>query len=431
MDNFFKLKERGTTVRKEIIAGATTFLAMAYILAVNPNILSQAGMNAGSVFTATALAGGIATFVMALVANLPIALAPGMGLNAFFTFTVVLGMGYRWQTALTAVFFEGILFVILSLFKVRTMLIKAIPANLKKAVAVGIGLFITLIGLSSAGIASSDTGTIIGFAPLNGSALVAVIGLVATIVLLSLKVQGAIIIGMIFTTLVGIPFGVTKVPENFSPFSLPSAPHFCQFYFSNIFTLQFFIVFFTFLFVDIFDTVGTLMGVAEQSNLKDANGDIKNVNQALFADAVGTVAGAMLGTSTVTSFVESAAGVAEGGRTGLTSVATATLLFLSLFLSPLFLLVPSAASAPALIIVGYMMMKSVTEIEFKDLSEGIPAFITVMTMPFSYSIANGISWGIMSYVICKVAAKKMNDISIVVWILFAIFVIKTIVDAAA
>lgn len=430
MDTFFRLKERGTTVRKEIIAGCTTFLAMAYILAVNPSLLSQAGMNAASVFTATAVSAGIATLVMAFVANLPLALAPGMGLNAFFTFTVVLGMGYRWQTALTAVFFEGILFIILSIFKVRTILIKAIPANLKKAVAVGIGLFITLIGLSDGGIVSSSTGTIIGFVPLKGTALVAIIGLIATIILFALKVPGAIILGMIFTTIVGIPFGVTKIPEGFVPFSLPARPHFWQFDFTNILTLKFFTVFFTFLFVDIFDTIGTLMGVAEQSNLKNADGDIKNVNQALFADAVGTVAGAVLGTSTVTTFVESTAGVAEGGRTGLTSVTTAALMFLALFLSPLFLLVPSAASAPALIIVGYLMMTNVTKIEFGDLSEGIPAFITIISMPFSYSIATGISWGIMSYVICKVATRKLNEISIVTWVLFAIFVVKTILDAA-
>lgn len=430
MDIFFRLKERGTTVRKEIIAGCTTFLAMAYILAVNPSLLSQAGMNAASVFTATAVSAGIATLVMAFVANLPLALAPGMGLNAFFTFTVVLGMGYRWQTALTAVFFEGILFIILSIFKVRTILIKAIPANLKKAVAVGIGLFITLIGLSDGGIVSSSTGTIIGFVPLKGTALVAIIGLIATIILFALKVPGAIILGMIFTTIVGIPFGVTKIPEGFVPFSLPARPHFWQFDFTNILTLKFFTVFFTFLFVDIFDTIGTLMGVAEQSNLKNADGDIKNVNQALFADAVGTVAGAVLGTSTVTTFVESTAGVAEGGRTGLTSVTTAALMFLALFLSPLFLLVPSAASAPALIIVGYLMMTNVTKIEFGDLSEGIPAFITIISMPFSYSIATGISWGIMSYVICKVATRKLNEISIVTWVLFAIFVVKTILDAA-
>ena len=429
MEKFFKLKERGTTVRTEIIAGCTTFLAMAYILAVNPAILSQAGMNAASVFTATAIAAGIATLVMAFTANLPVALAPGMGLNAFFTFTVVLGMGYSWQTALTAVFLEGILFIVLSIFKVRQALIKAIPANLKKAVAVGIGLFITLIGLHDGGIVSGETGTIIGFVPMKGAALVAIIGLVITIVLLCLKVKGAIIIGMILTTIIGYPFGVTKIPEGFSPFSLPAAPLFFQFDFSTVLSLKFFTVCFTFLFVDIFDTIGTLMGIAEQSNLKDKNGDIKNVNEALLSDAVGTVVGAALGTSTITSFVESTAGVAEGGRTGLTSVTTAIIFFAALFLSPLFLLVPSAASAPALIVVGFMMMRAAANIEFTDLSEGIPAFITIMTMPFSYSIATGISWGVMSYVVCKVASRKFKDISALTWILFAVFVVKTVLDA--
>jgi adenine/guanine/hypoxanthine permease len=429
MENFFKLRERGTNVRTEILAGITTFLAMAYILSVNPSMLGQTGMSAGGVFTATAVSSGIATLVMAFIANLPVALAPGMGLNAFFTYTVVMGMGYSWQTALTAVFLEGILFIILSLCKVREAIIKAIPSNLKKAVAVGIGLFITLIGLADGGIVSSSTGTIIGFVPLKGAALVTIIGLIITIVLLCCKVPGSIIIGIVATTVIGIPLGVTKVPAGFSPVSLPSAPIFCQFDFSNIFSLKFFTVFFTFLFVDMFDTIGTLMGVAEQSNLKDKNGDIRNVNQALLADAVGTVVGAMLGTSTVTSYVESTSGVAEGGRTGLTSVTTAVLFFLALFLSPLFLLVPSAATAPALIVVGYMMMKAVASIEFKDMTEGIPAFIAIMTMPFSYSIATGISWGVISYVICKVAARKFKDISLVTWILFAIFLAKIVVDA--
>ena len=429
MEKFFKLKERGTTIRTEITAGCTTFLAMAYILAVNPAILSQTGMNAASVFTATAIAAGIATLVMAFTANLPVALAPGMGLNAFFTFTVVLGMGYSWQTALTAVFLEGILFIVLSIFKVRQALIKAIPANLKKAVAVGIGLFITLIGLHDGGIVSGKTGTIIGFVPMKGAALVAIIGLVITIVLLCLKVKGAIIIGMILTTIIGYPFGVTKIPENFSPLSLPAAPLFFQFDFSTVLSLKFFTVFFTFLFVDIFDTIGTLMGIAEQSNLKDKNGDIKNVNEALLSDAIGTVVGAALGTSTITSFVESTAGVAEGGRTGLTSVTTALIFFIALFLSPLFLLVPSAASAPALIIVGFMMMRAAANIEFTDLSEGVPAFITIMTMPFSYSIATGISWGVMSYVVCKAASRKLKDISPLTWVLFVVFVVKTVLDA--
>ena len=266
MDKFFNLSARGTTVKREIIAGITTFLAMAYILSVNPGMLgSIPGMSAGGVFTATALASALATLVMALAANLPIALAPGMGLNAFFTYTVVGSMGYSWQIALTAVFLEGVLFIILSLFNVREAIIKAIPANLKKAVAVGIGLFIALIGLSNAGIVSSEMGTIIGFAPLEGSALVAVIGLLITVILYTLRVPGAILIGIILTTIVGIPFGVTKIPEGFKAVSLPEAPLFWKFDFSQVLTLKFFTVFFTFLFVDIFDTIGTLVGVTTEA----------------------------------------------------------------------------------------------------------------------------------------------------------------------
>ncbi|MEE3314653.1 MAG: NCS2 family permease [Treponema sp.] len=428
----FKIKERGSTVSREIVAGITTFLAMAYILAVNPDILSQSGMNKGSVFTATAVSAAIATLVMAFVANLPVALAPGLGLNAFFTYSVVLGMGCSWQFALTAVLLEGILFIILSLVGVREAIIKSIPASLKKAVSVGIGLFICIIGLSNAGIVGTDTGTTIGFENLNlthASALVAVIGLVITIVLFILKVPGAILIGIALTTIVGIPFGVTKVPEGFTPFSTPEAPHLFAFEWQNVLSLKFLVVFFTFLFTDMFDTIGTLMGVAEQGNLKDKEGNILNAKGALLSDAIGTVAGACLGTSTVTSFVESSSGVAAGGRTGLTSVVTAGFFVLSLFLSPLFGLIPSAATAPALIFVGYLMMKSVTDINFKDPTEGIPAFITIMVMPFSYSISKGIAWGIISYVICKVAGKKAKEIPVITWILAAIFVADIIFEA--
>lgn len=428
MDKFFNLSARGTTVKREIIAGITTFLAMAYILSVNPGMLgSIPGMSAGGVFTATALASALATSVMGLAANLPIALAPGMGLNAFFTYTVVGSMGYSWQIALTAVFLEGVLFIILSLFNVREAIIKAIPANLKKAVAVGIGLFIALIGLSNAGILlKTDAGSvIIGFAPLEGSALVAVIGLLITIILYTLKVPGAILIGIILTTIVGIPFGVTKIPEGFNAVSLPEAPLFWKFDFSQVLTLKFFTVFFTFLFVDIFDTIGTLVGVTTEAGLTDKDGNIPKVKQALLADAIGTVAGAALGTSTVTSFVESSSGVAAGGRTGLSSIVTAVLFVLALFLSPLFLLVPSAATAPALIFVGFLMIKAVAGIEFEDLTEGIPCFITIIVMPFAYSIADGIAWGIITYVILNlVKPGNYKKISIVTWVLFVIFILR-------
>lgn len=424
MEKLFKLNEHGTNVRKEVIAGITTFLTMAYILAVNPDMLAKTGMSAGGVFTATVVASAIATLVMAFLANLPVALAPGMGLNAFFTFTVVLGMKVSWQIALTAVLLEGLLFIVLSFFNVREAIINAIPSNLKKAVAVGIGLFIALIGLANARIAVSNPDTIITLGALEGPALLAVIGLVITIILYALKVPGSILIGIIITTLIGIPMGVTNIPHNFKILSLPEKPIFMQFDFSSVLTLKFFTIFFTFLFVDLFDTVGTLVGVTTQAGLTDKDGNIPKVKQALLADAVGTVAGAALGTSTVTSYVESTAGVAAGGRTGLTSVVTAGLFLLALFLSPLFLIVPSAATAPALIFVGFLMMKSVVGINFEDPTEGIPAFICIIVMPFAYSIAEGIVWGLIAYVLLKAVTGKFKDISIMSWILFVIFIAR-------
>ena len=431
MEKLFKLNEHGTTIRRELLAGLTTFLTMAYILAVNPNILSDAGMPWGGVFTATVLASAIACFCMAFLSNLPVALAPGMGLNAFFTYTVVIGMGYKWNVALTAVFLEGILFIILSVCNVRKAIVNAIPMNLKKAVAVGIGLFIALIGLSNpaVGIVAPGQGTIVKLGDLSQAApLLAIIGLVIIIVLYSIKVPGAILIGIIATTIIGIPMGVTVIGDKWSPVSVPAAPLFCQFDFSAVLTMKFFVVFFTFLFVDIFDTVGTLVGVTTQAKLIDNKGNIPKVNQALLADAVGTVAGAALGTSTVTSYIESSAGVAAGGRTGLTALSTGVLFLIALVLSPLFFLIPSSATAPALIFVGFLMMSSVTEIDFKDPTEGIPAFLTIIMMPFAYSIADGIVCGILVYVILKTVTAKLKDIPIVTWVLFIVFVVKIIVD---
>lgn len=432
MEKFFKLKERGTTVRNEVIGGITTFLAMAYILAVNPGMLGETGMGFGPVFTATAISAAIACLCMAFMANLPIALASGMGLNAFFTYTVVLGMGCSWQFALTAVLIEGIVFILLSLFGVREAIINSIPATMKKAVAVGIGLFICLIGLTNAGITGGKdlVGTIIGFVNFDvSSALVAIIGLFITIALYVLNIPGAVLLGIIITTLIGIPFGVTTIPQDFKVFSLPEAPHFFAFEWSNVFTLKFFIVFFTFLFTDLFDTIGTLMGVTQQANLVDKEGNIPNVKGALMADAVGTVAGACLGTSTVTSYVESSAGVAAGARTGLASVVTAGLFIVALFFTDLFAIIPSAATAPALIFVGYLMMKPVMQIDFEDPTEGIPAFITIMTMPFAYSISKGIALGVIAFVFCKIFGRKLKDIPVVTWVLGVIFVAYFIFEA--
>jgi len=429
MEKVFKLNENKTTFQREIVAGITTFLTMAYILAVNPGMLGLVGngMTPGAVFTATAIASAIATLVMAFTANLPVALAPGMGLNAFFTFTVVMGMGCSWQLALTAVFLEGILFIVLSLLNVREAIIKAIPANLKKAVAVGIGLFIALIGFANAGIVVNDAGTIIGFGNLGERApMLALIGLVIIAVLYVMKVPGSILIGILAATIIGIPMGVTSVSEGWTPFSMPDAPLFFKFDFSpqTLFTFKFFTIFFTFLFVDIFDTIGTLVGVTTQAKLIDKDGNIPRVKQALLSDAVGTVAGAALGTSTVTSYIESAAGVSAGGRTGLTSATTGILFLLALFLSPLFLLIPGAATAPALIFVGFLMMQPVTGIDFTDPTEGIPAFLAIIIMPFAYSIAEGIVYGVLSYVILKAATRKFNDITIVTWVLFAVFILR-------
>lgn len=432
MEKFFKLKERNTNVRTEVIAGVTTFLAMAYILAVNPGILGQAGLDSGVVFTATALSAAVATLAMAFLANLPIALASGMGLNGFFTYSVVMGMGYSPAAALTAVFLEGILFIVLSLVNVREAIINSIPANLKKAVAAGIGLFITFIALQNAKIIVDNPAVLVGLGSFEfGSpALLAVIGLVITSALFILKVPGSILLGILITTIIGIPMGIT-VPaggwSGWSPVSLPTAPLLFNFDFANVLSFKFFVVFVSFLFVDIFDTVGTLLGVATQGKLLDKNGNVPKVKQALLADAIGTVFGAAVGTSTVTSYVESTAGVAAGGKTGLTALTTAAMFVLALLFSPVFLLIPSAATAPALILVGFLMMKQTTDIDFADPTEGIPAFLTIIMMPLAYSIAEGIVFGILSFVILKTISGKYKEIPIVTWILFVIFILKFIV----
>lgn len=433
MEKFFKIKEKGSTVSREVVGGITTFLAMSYILAVNPGMLgSIAGMNFGGVFTATAVSAAVATLIMAFLANMPVALASGMGLNAFFTYTVCGQMGCSPWFALTAVLLEGVLFILLSFFGVREAIINSIPGTMKKAVAVGIGLFIALIGLNNAGIVTSANGTIIGFNAIDlshATALVAIIGLVITVVLYILKVPGAILIGIAATTVIGIPFGVTTVPDNFKPVSVPSVPFLFKFEWAGVLSLKFFGVFFTFLFTDIFDTIGTLMGVAEQGNLVDEKGNIPNVKGALLADAVGTVAGACLGTSTVTSFVESSSGVAAGARTGLASVVTAFFFLLALFFTPLFALVPSCATAPALIFVGFLMMQAVSKINFADITDGIPAFITIMVMPFGYSISKGIAFGMIAYVIAKIAGKKTKEIPVVTWILAVVFIFALAIKA--
>ena len=423
------LKKAGTDLKTEIMAGITTFLAMAYILAVNPGILSASGMDAGSVFTATALSSAIATLVMGLVANLPFALAPGMGLNAFLAYTVCLTMGYSWQFALTAIFCEGVIFLILTAFNVREAIVNSIPANLKKAIGVGIGLFIAFIGLQNAGIIVDNGATLVGLNITSNTAIVAFIGLVVTAILTAYNVKGGILIGILVTTIIGIPFGVTQF-SGFASMPPSIAPTLFKFNFSEVFAHfpDFIIVMFTFLFVDMFDTVGTLIGCAGKADMINADGSIPNCKEALFADAIGTTVGAMLGTSTVTTFVESSTGVVEGGRTGVTAIITAGLFLLSLFLSPLFLSIPSAATAPALILVGFFMMSPVKDIDFSDPTEGIPAFLCILMMVCAYSISDGIMFGILSYVIIKACSGKAKQITVPTYIVALLFVVKIIIN---
>ncbi len=428
LDKLFKLKENHTTIRTELIAGVITFLTMSYILVVNPNILGETGMDKAALFTATALASVLGTLFMAFIPNLPIAQAPGMGLNNFFAFSVVLGLGYSWQMALTAVFIEGIVFLILTFFNVREMIVKSIPKSIKNAIPVGIGLFITLIGMKNAGLVVANSNTVVSLGDFSDhNVWVALIGLIATAALYIKKVYGSFFIGIAIATIAAALLGLVHLPQN-GIFSLPPdiSPIFFQFSLDKIFSLDMLIVVFTFLFVNLFDTVGTLLGVASKAGLIDKDGNFPQIKKALFADALGTTVGAVLGTSTVTSYVESASGAAAGGRTGLTSVSTATMFALSLFLAPLFLMVPAAATSPALIIVGLFMITSVVNIDFNDMSESLPAFLTMTMMPFTFSIANGIVFGMLSYVILKALSGKFKHISTTMWIIFALLLLKLV-----
>ncbi len=426
LNRFFQLKENETSVKTEIVAGITTFMTMAYILAVNPDILSATGMDKNALFTATALSAMAATAVMALVARLPFALAPGMGLNAFFAFTVVLGMGYTWQFALTAVFLEGIIFLLLTMFNIRELIVNAIPISLKHAVSAGIGLFIAFIGLQNSGIIVNNDATLVGLGDMGSPAvLIALGGIVLTAVLLALNVKGALLIGIFAATVAGLPFGVTHMPQGRLVDVPPSlSPIFFKFEFADVFSIHMLIVLFTFLFVDMFDTVGTLVGVSSKAGMLDEEGKVPRVKQALFADSIGTTLGAILGTSTVTTYVESASGVAEGGKTGLTSLTTAALFLIALFFAPLFTMVPAAATAPALVLVGFFMMSPILKINFDDFTESIPAFITIIIMPLAYSIAEGIVFGMLSYVLLKVLTGKFKDLTVVMIVLALLFVLK-------
>lgn len=425
LEKFFQLKARNTSVRTELVAGLTTFMTMSYILIVNPNMLSATGMDKGGVFTATIIASVVATLMMALMANLPFALAPGMGLNAFFTYSICLGMGKDWRFALTAVFLEGIIFLLLSLFKVREFIFEAIPITLKKAVSCGIGLFIALIGLNSAGIVGTGKGTVLGLGNLlTPQSAVFFFGLLVAALLTAKNIKGALFAGIVSSTVLALILGVVQLPT--SIFSLPPsmAPVALQLQWEHVFTWEMFSVMFTFLFVDIFDTVGTLAGVATKAGLIDEKGRLPKVGNALFADAAGTTVGALCGTSTITTFVESAAGVADGGRTGLTSVSTAFWFVVSLFFFPLISIVPPQATASALVIVGLFMLTPIKEINFADFTESIPAYITMLMMPFSYSIAEGISFGMISYVVLKVLSGKGKEVSLLMYILSLLFAVR-------
>lgn len=455
LEKVFKLSENKTDAKTEILAGITTFMTMAYILAVNPSILSATGMDSGAVFTATALAAFIGTLLMAIFANYPFALAPGMGLNAYFAYTVVLGMGYSWEYALTAVFAEGIVFILLSATNVREAIFNAIPQNLKAAVSVGIGLFIAFIGLQNAKIVIGGStllqlfsvdkynevnGVSASFNDVGITVLLAIIGIIVTGILVVKNIKGNILWGILITWLLGIICQFTGLyvpnadlgfysllPDFSNGLSIPSlSPIFCKLDFSGIFSLNFIVILFAFLFVDLFDTIGTLIGVSAKADMLDENGKLPRIKGALMADAVATTVGAVIGTSTTTTFVESASGVSEGGRTGLTSVTTAILFGLSLFLSPIFLAIPSFATAPALVIVGLYMLTNVTNIDFNDMSEAIPCYVCIIAMPFFYSISEGISMGVITYVALNLITGKTKEkkVSALMYVLAVLFVLK-------
>lgn len=424
-EKIFRLKEKKTNVKTEIMAGITTFMTMSYILAVNPQILGDAGMDKGAVFTATIIASIIAILIMALYANLPFALAPGMGLNAFFTYTVVMTMGKSWEFALAAVFIEGIIFVFLTFFNVREAIFNAIPRSLKTAVSVGIGLFIALIGLlNSTVIVKNDVGLGLGNL-VSKESFIFFIGLLIMAVLTARKTKGALLIGIIISTIIALFTGVSKLPEG-GIIQLPPSlsPIAFKLDFSSMFSLEMFSVVFAFLFVDLFDTIGTLTGVATKAKMLDENGQLPNAGRALFADSIGTTIGALLGTSTVTTFVESATGVAEGGRTGLTALSTGFCFFLSIFFYPLITIIPAQATAAALVMVGLFMIDSIVDINFGDFTESFPAFMTIIMMPFAYSIAEGIAFGMISYASVKLLTGKGKEVSPLVYVLALVFLLR-------
>ncbi len=420
----FGFNPKETTIRTEVMAGITTFLTMAYILAVNPSILSETGMDKGALFTTTVLMSALPTIFMGLYAKLPLALAPGMGLNAFFAYTVCLVMGYSWQFALTAVFLEGIMFILLTITNLREKIVEVIPDTLKKAISAGIGLYIAFIGLKSAGIIVNNDATLVCLGKLtSGSALLGVIGIIVTSVMLVKNIKGALLIGILATTLIGIPLGVTHFD---GVFSIPPSiePIFLKFEWTHIFTKEMFIIVFTLLFVDLFDCIGTVIGVTTRAGMVKADGKIPRLKEVFMVDSISTAAGAAMGTSTVAVYVESAAGVNEGGRSGLTAVVTGACFLLALFFAPLFLAIPAAATTPVLVLVGLMMMGSVLEIDFNKYADSIPAFICILMMPLTYSISDGIVLGHLSYIFINLISGNFKKVTVGMYILAAFFLLK-------
>lgn len=415
-------------VKTEIVAGVTTFLTMSYILVVNPDILSAAGMDKGAVFTATALASALATILLAVLAKLPLAQAPGMGLNAFFAYTLVGAMGYSWQTALAAVFVEGIIFILLTVFNIRDKVVNCIPLNLRYAISVGIGMFIAFVGLKNAGIVVADPATFVRLGAFTPSAILAAIGILISGALMWWKVKGALFYSIMLCTLIGIPMGITVIPESFSLISEPQslAPTFLQFDFASLLNLDMLIIVILLVFMDMFNTIGTLVGAAAQAGMMTKDGRVPRMKEALMADAVGTSLGAALGTSTVTTYVESSAGIAEGGRSGMTALVCGILFFLALFFSPLFLLVPGVATTGALVIVGVLMISIIREVEMTDMSETLPVFVTIIMMVLTSSIAEGMSLGMLSYTFMKLFTGQFRAVSPTLWVLSALFILRYI-----
>lgn len=416
------------SVRTEITAGLTTFLTMSYILAVNPDILSSTGMDKGAVFTATALASALGTILIAFLAKLPFAQAPSMGINAFFAFTLVGAMGYSWEAALAAVFVEGIIFILLTIFNIREQIVRSIPKNLRFAISAGIGMFIAFIGLKNAGIIVSNPATFVALGKFTPTALLACIGILISGTLVVLKVRGALFYGIVFCTIIGIPLGVTTIPENFFPISMPQSlePTFFKFDFKALLNMDMALTIFALVFMDIFNTVGTLIGAAAKTEMMDKDGNVRNIKPAMMADALATSAGAVLGTSTVTTFVESASGISEGGRTGMTALTSASLFLLALFLSPLFLLVPSAATTGALVLVGVFMLEAIQEIDLSDMSEALPSFVSMLTMVLTYNIAEGMALGLISYTIVKLLSSQCKQVSLTLYIVTALLLLRYI-----